>query len=64
MSERLDRIESALERQVQVNATMRTELEILKSATENLLRTVELHQDDILAIVQVIRQHRSDGHGG
>jgi hypothetical protein len=53
---RIDQIEAALERQVQVNAELRTTAELL-------LQTVQLHQQQIEVIAQAFRQHRSDGHG-
>lgn len=71
---RLDRIESALEsmqqrmdahfdQQMQLNAAFRTDLEVLRTATVNLVQAVELMQDDIQIIAQALRQHRGDGHG-
>lgn len=70
---RIDRIESTLEsfqqrmdehfeQQMQLNATLRTELEVLKNAAEALLRTAELHQQNIEILAEAMR-HRSDGHG-
>lgn len=77
MSERLDRIEAALDRQAELNASLRTSIEILKLSTEEtrasveetrasveaLLQIVIAHQGDITALAESIRQHRSDGHG-
>lgn len=60
---RLDRIEAVLENQIQVNAAMRTDLEVLKNAAEALLRTAELHQQNIEILAEAMRRHRSDGHG-
>jgi len=60
---RLDRIEAVLESQLQVNATLRTELEVLKSAAEALLQTTELHQRNIEILADAMRRHRGDGHG-
>ncbi|MER3478301.1 MAG: hypothetical protein C4287_19855, partial [Leptolyngbya sp. ERB_1_2] len=54
---------AALENQVQVNATLRIELEVLKGAAEALLRTVELHQGNIEILAESMRCHRSDGNG-
>ena len=60
---RLDRIEAALENQIQVNAAMRTDLEVLRNAAEALLQTAELHQQNIEILAEAMRRHRSDGHG-
>lgn len=77
MSERLDRIEAALEQQVEVNASLRTSIEVLNNSVETLrlgladtrasvealLQVATIHQRDIEALAELIRQHRSDGHG-
>ena len=59
---RLDRIESALERmqqrmdqQVELNAALRTDLEVLKNAANALLQTVELHQNNIEILAEAMR---------
>jgi chromosome segregation ATPase len=82
--DRLDRIEAALERigqqldsQVEVNASLRTSVEVLNNSAETLklgleetrasiealLQIATIHQDDINVLAESIRQHRSDGHG-
>jgi chromosome segregation ATPase len=81
---RLDRIEAALERigqqldsQVEVNASLRTSVEVLNNSVETLklgleetrasiealLQVATIHQSDINALAESIRQHRGDGHG-
>jgi hypothetical protein len=44
--ERLDRIEAALDRQVAVNADLRTSVTELRATTEALLRIATIHQQN------------------
>lgn len=54
--DRLDRIEAALDRQLQVNADLRV-------TAETLLQTVQIHQQNFEIIVGEIRQMQSDIRG-
>lgn len=54
--DRLDRIEAALDRQLQVNADLRV-------TAEALLQTVQIHQQNFEVIVGEIRQMQSDIRG-
>ena len=67
MSERLDRIEAALEQQVGVNASLRTSVEILKLGLEDTRKSVEalkLGLEDtrksVEALLQVATIHQGD----
>lgn len=46
MSERLDRIEAALDRQAAVNADLRTSVIELRATAEALLQTAQIHQQN------------------
>jgi uncharacterized membrane protein len=66
-SDRLDRIEAALDRQMQVNAELRTSTEVLRtsvgeltSSTESILQIVNQHQDNFMVLVTEIRDIRTD----
>lgn len=66
-SDRLDRIEAALDRQIQVNAELRTSTEVLRtsvgeltSSTESILQIVNQHQDNFMVLVAEIRDIRTD----
>ncbi len=66
-SDRLDRIEAALDRQIQVNAELRTSTEVLKSSvgelatsTDTILQIVNQHQDNFMVLVTEIRDIRTD----
>ncbi|MBD2440631.1 hypothetical protein [Nostoc sp. FACHB-110] len=54
--DRLDRIEAALDRQLQVNAELRL-------TAEALLQTVQVHQQNFEVIVDEIRQMHSEIRG-
>ncbi len=58
--DRLTRVETALERQVQVNAEVRTQLEILKATAEALVTTSEVYQQNFEAIGQELLRQRTD----
>ena len=63
MSEdRLSRIETALDRQVAVNADLRTSVTELRSTAEALLQTVQIHQQnfEILTARQLQTESRLD----
>lgn len=66
-SDRIDRIELALDRQIQVNAELRTSTEVLKASvgelatsTDTILQIVNQHQDNFMVLVTEIRDIRSD----
>jgi uncharacterized membrane protein len=66
-SDRLDRIELALDRQIQVNAELRTSTEVLKASvgelatsTDTILQIVNQHQDNFMVLVAEIRDIRTD----
>lgn len=65
--DRIDRIESALDRQIQVNAELRTSTEVLKASvgelatsTDTILNIVNQHQDNFMVLVAEIRDIRTD----
>jgi septal ring factor EnvC (AmiA/AmiB activator) len=65
--DRIDQIESALDRQIQVNAELRTSTEILKASvgelatsTDTILNIVNQHQDNFMVLVAEIRDIRTD----
>ncbi len=58
--DRLARVEAALENQVQVNAEVRTQLEILKATAEALVTTSEVYQQNFEAIGQELLRQRTD----
>jgi uncharacterized membrane protein len=78
VSERLDRIEAEIERQLAVNAELMTRQTIQSNAIESLrlaiqelrltakilLQTAQTHQQGLETLTLEYRQHRSDGHGG
>lgn len=78
MSERLDRIEAEIERQLAVNAelmtrqtvqaneieSLRLAIQELRSSAESLLEVAQVHQRGLEVLALEYRQHRSDGHGG
>ena len=66
-SDRLDRVEAALERQVQVNADLRTSAEVLRTSvgelatsTDTILNIVNQHQENFMVLVAEIRDIRID----
>lgn len=66
-SDRIDRIELALDRQIQVNAELRTSTEVLKASvgelatsTDTILQIVNQHQDNFMVLVTEIRDIRTD----
>ncbi|MCC5636227.1 hypothetical protein LC593_10230 [Nostoc sp. CHAB 5844] len=61
--DRLDRIEAALDRQLEVNAELRTSIVELRATAEALLQTVQIHQQNFEVIVDEIRQMQSDIRG-
>jgi hypothetical protein len=60
--ERIDRIEAALDRQVVVNADLRTSVTELRATAEALLETVQIHQQnfEILTARQLQSETRLD----
>jgi hypothetical protein len=62
-SDRLDRIEAALDRQLEVNAEVRTSVVELRATAEALLQAVQIHQQNFEVIVGEIRQMQSDIRG-
>jgi hypothetical protein len=63
MEARFEQAEARFEQQMQLNAALRTDLEVQKNTAETLLRIVEVHQQNIEILAEAIRQHRADGHG-
>ena len=61
--DRLDRIEATLDRQLEVNAEIRTSVVELRATAEALLQTVQIHQQNFEVIVGEIRQMQSDIRG-
>ncbi|MBX9257106.1 hypothetical protein H1Q63_24805 [Desmonostoc muscorum CCALA 125] len=61
--DRLDRIEVALDRQLEVNAEVRTSVVELRATAEALLQTVQIYQQNFEVIVGEIRQMQSDIRG-
>lgn len=66
-NDRLDRVEAALERQVSVNAELRTSTEVLRASvaeltesTESILQAINQHQDNFMVLVTEIRNIKSD----
>lgn len=58
--DRLDRIEAALDRQVAVNADLRTSVEILKASTAELSETVSDLRETASALLQVVTIHQQN----
>ena len=66
-NDRLARVEAVLERQVEVNAELRTSNEVLRttvreltSSTDAILQIVNQHQENFMLLVTEIRDIRSD----
>jgi len=64
---RLEEVEAALDRQVAVNADLRTSIEILKisidkmqNSMEFLLKVANQHQENFMVLVREIREIRED----
>ena len=58
--ERLDRIEAALDRQIAVNANLRTSVVELRATTEDLRATTQDLRDTTAAILQIIQIHQQN----